>query len=60
MVPALARAAVAVGADGLIIAVHNAPLHALCDGNPSITPEQFAAVVSDLRNIAPVVGRSIE
>ena len=59
MVPALARAAIAVGADGLIIEVHNDPIHALCDGNQSIKPEQFDAVVKDLRNIAPVVGRSI-
>lgn len=59
MVPALARAAIAVGADGLIIEVHNDPIHALCDGNQSIKPEQFDAVVKDLRNIVPVVGRSI-
>lgn len=59
MVPALTRAAIAVGADGLIIEVHNDPIHALCDGNQSIKPEQFDAVVKDLRNIAPVVGRSI-
>jgi len=59
MVPALARAALGVGADGLIIEVHNDPIHALCDGNQSIKPEQFDAVVKDLRNIAPVVGRSI-
>ena len=60
MVPALARAAVAVGADGLIIEVHNDPEHALCDGSQSIRPEQFDEVVCDLRTIAPVVGREIK
>lgn len=60
MVPALARAAIAVGADGLIIEVHNDPAHALCDGNQSIRPEQFDDVVKDLRTIAPVVGREIK
>ncbi len=60
MVPALARAAIAVGADGLIIEVHNDPEHALCDGSQSIRPEQFDEVVRDLRTIAPVVGREIK
>lgn len=60
MVPALARAAIAVGADGLIIEVHNDPVHALCDGNQSIKPEQFDEIMQDLRTIAPVVGREIK
>ena len=60
MVPALARAAIAVGADGLIIEVHNDPEHALCDGSQSIRPEQFDEVVKDLRTIAPVVGREVK
>ena len=60
MVPALARAAIAVGAGGLIIEVHNDPEHALCDGSQSIRPEQFDEVVRDLRTIAPVVGREIK
>ena len=60
MVPALARAAIAVGADGLIIEVHNDPEHALCDGSQSIRPEQFDEVVRELRTIAPVVGREIK
>ena len=60
MVPALARAAIAVGADGLIIEVHNDPEHALCDGSQSIKPEMFDEVVRDLRTIAPVVGREIK
>ena len=60
MVPGRARAAIAVGADGLIIEVHNDPEHALCDGSQSIRPEQFDEVVRDLRTIAPVVGREIK
>ena len=60
MVPALARAAIAVGADGLIIEVHNDPEHALCDGSQSIKPEMFDEVVRDLRTIAPIVGREIK
>ncbi len=60
MVPALARAAIAVGADGLIIEVHNDPVHALCDGSQSIKPEQFDEIMQDLRTIAPVVGREIK
>lgn len=59
MVQALARAAVAVGADGVMIEVHNDPAHALCDGAQSIKPELFADVMSDIRAIASVVGREV-
>lgn len=45
MVESLALAAVAAGADGLIIEVHNDPKHALCDGAQSLTPEMFAGVM---------------
>lgn len=44
LVPPMAVAAAAAGADGLIIEVHNDPAHALCDGAQSLTPEQFAQV----------------
>ena len=44
-------AAVAAGADGLIIEVHNDPPHALCDGAQSLTPEEFDAVADKVRNI---------
>ena len=57
MVEPLARAAVAVGADGLIIEVHNDPAHALCDGNQSIKPAVFADVMKQIKGIADVVGR---
>ena len=59
MVEPLARAAVAVGADGLIVEVHNDPAHALCDGNQSIKPNVFDDLVSQIRQIAKVVGREV-
>ena len=55
----MARAAVAAGADGLIIEVHNEPDKALSDGAQSLYPEQFDSLMADLRVIAPVVGRSL-
>ena len=55
----LARAAVAVGADGLIIEVHNDPDHALSDGAQSMFPAQFDRLMAELRIIAPAIGRSI-
>jgi len=59
MVAQLARAAVAVGADGLIIEVHNDPDHALSDGARSMHPSQFDRLMAELRIIAPAIGRSI-
>lgn len=59
MVSDLAKAAVAVGADGLIIEVHNNPAKALCDGQQSITPDAYAKTVADLRAIAAAVGREL-
>ncbi len=55
----LSRAAAAVGADGLMIEVHNDPERALSDGPQSLTPPLFAALVAELRQIAPVVGRKL-
>ena len=57
MIAPLAKAAVAVGADGLIIEVHNNPEKALCDGPQSIRPEEFEILVNELRAIANAVGR---
>lgn len=57
MVDPVARAAIAVGADGLMVEVHNDPAHALCDGAQSIKPDVFAEVMADIRKIAAVVGR---
>jgi 3-deoxy-7-phosphoheptulonate synthase len=59
MVAQLARAAVAAGADGLIIEVHNDPDHALSDGAQSLFPAQFDRLMAELRIIAPAIGRSI-
>ncbi|HYT69475.1 MAG TPA: 3-deoxy-7-phosphoheptulonate synthase [Vicinamibacterales bacterium] len=55
----MARAAVAAGADGLIIEVHNDPDHALSDGAQSMFPSQFDRLMAELRIIAPAIGRSI-
>lgn len=55
----LSRAAVAVGADGLIIEVHHQPDKALSDGIQSLYPEQFDELMSQVRQIAPVVGRTV-
>ncbi len=55
----MARAAVAAGADGLIIEVHPDPDHALSDGAQSLFPGQFEHLMAELRIIAPAIGRSI-
>ena len=59
MVPAMARAAVAVGADGLIVEVHYDPETAKCDGNQSLDLDEFAAMMTDIKKIAGAVGRDI-
>jgi 3-deoxy-7-phosphoheptulonate synthase len=58
-VGALARAAVAAGADGLLIEVHQDPERALSDGAQSLYPDQFAQLMIEVRMIAPAVGRNI-
>jgi 3-deoxy-7-phosphoheptulonate synthase len=55
----MGRAAIAAGADGLLIEVHNCPDKALSDGAQSLYPEQFAQLVGELRVIAPAVGRRL-
>ncbi len=59
MVERMAMAAVAAGADGLIIEVHNNPACALCDGAQSVTPEQFGSIMDKLRAVAACVGREV-
>jgi 3-deoxy-7-phosphoheptulonate synthase len=59
LVPAVARAAVAAGADGLLIEVHVNPEEALSDGAQSLYPEQFTLLMGELRAIADVVGRRV-
>jgi 3-deoxy-7-phosphoheptulonate synthase len=58
-VPAMARATVAAGGDGLLIEVHPNPDKALSDGAQSMFPEKFAELMDSLRIIAPAVGRTI-
>src|SRR6201997_1992058 len=55
----LSRAAIAVGADGLIVEVHHQPDRALSDGMQSLYPEQFDDLMAQVRQIAPVVGRTV-
>ena len=55
----LARAAVAVGSDGIMVEVHPNPEEALSDGPQSLLPEKFATMMEELRKIAHAVGREI-
>jgi 3-deoxy-7-phosphoheptulonate synthase len=55
----LSRASVAVGADGLIVEVHHQPDKALSDGMQSLYPDQFDELMAQVRQIAPVVGRTV-
>ena len=59
MVEPLAKAAVAVGADGLMIEVHNDPENDWCDGGQSLKPERFADLMQELKKIAAIVDREI-
>jgi len=59
LVPAIARAAIAAGADGLLIEVHPNPKEALVDGLQSLTPSDFARLMGELRKIARAIGRDI-
>ena len=59
LVPSLAKAAVAAGADSIMIEVHPDPAKALSDGAQQLTPDQFADLVAELRDIAAVFGKKI-
>jgi len=59
LVPSIAKAAIAAGADGLLIEVHPNPTEALVDGLQSLTPSDFARLMVELRPIAKAVGRHI-
>lgn len=56
----LSRAAIAVGADGLMVEVHHDPDRALSDGMQSIFPDQFDELMAEVRQIAPIVNRSVQ
>ncbi len=59
MVPALSLAAVAAGADGLLIEIHPTPEDAWCDADQALTPAEFAALMVQLRNVAQAIGREL-
>lgn len=59
MVPTMSKAAIAAGADGLIIETHNDPQHAWCDGAQSLSLPAFDKLMQDLRILAPAVGREL-
>jgi len=59
-VPAMARAAVAAGADGVMFEVHPSPDQALCDGRQALLPQQGAELIGQLRAIAAIVARKVE
>lgn len=59
LVPALAKAAIASGCDGLIIEVHNCPEDAVSDGEQSLVPEKFSKLMKELGKIASVMGREL-
>jgi 3-deoxy-7-phosphoheptulonate synthase len=59
MVPSMAKAAVAVGADGLIIEVHYKPEEAICDGHQSLDLDEFTQLMTDLKKVAHAIGREI-
>lgn len=59
MVPMLSKAALAVGADGLMVEVHNCPECALCDGEQSLTPTQFRELMETLAKYAAVEGKKV-
>jgi 3-deoxy-7-phosphoheptulonate synthase len=59
LVPAMAKAAIAVGADGIMVEVHNKPLDALSDGQQSLYPNDFVQLVKDIEKIAEASGRKM-
>jgi len=59
LIEPLGLAALAAGADGIMIEVHPQPQSALCDGNQSLKPERFKALVAKIKALLPVVQRSI-
>jgi 3-deoxy-7-phosphoheptulonate synthase len=59
LIPALARAAIAAGADGVHVEVHTCPEKALSDGPQALLPEQYAALMRDLQELARVMGKIV-
>src|SRR3954453_731309 len=59
LIPAMARAAIAAGADGVHVEVHDCPEKALSDGPQALLPDQYAALTRDLRRLAEVMGKTV-
>lgn len=59
MVPALSRAAIAAGADGLLVEMHPKPCEAWCDADQALNPEELKSLMGELKGIASVIGRSL-
>jgi 3-deoxy-7-phosphoheptulonate synthase len=59
LVPPVSRAAIAAGADGLLIEMHPHPEEALCDGDQSITPDMLHTMMKELDGITKAIGRTI-
>jgi 3-deoxy-7-phosphoheptulonate synthase len=59
IIPALSKAAIALGADGLLIEVHHLPKESLCDAKQALSPEEFSAIREDLEKITKAIGRSL-
>lgn len=59
LIPAMAKAAIAAGADGLMIEVHSNPMEAFCDGDQAMLPHDFKSLVVDLKRVAAAVDRSL-
>lgn len=59
LIPPMSKAAIACGADGIIVEVHPKPDEALCDGQQALVPEQFAKMVEELKPVAKAVGRTL-
>jgi len=58
-VPSMSLAAVAAGADGLLVEVHPSPKEALCDGPQSLVPEKYSQMIGSLRGVAQIIGRTL-
>jgi 3-deoxy-7-phosphoheptulonate synthase len=59
LIPSMARAAVAAGADGVHVEVHSCPEKALSDGPQALLPDQYAALMRDLGRLADVMGKTM-
>ena len=60
LIPAMARAAVAAGADGIHIEVHSCPERALSDGPQALVPDQFDRLMDEIRQLAELLGKTID